>query len=692
MTSELEAFRSVNFIWTRQLKSIWHDQPYHVPSIHQRVLDELAEYFLANTRDQDPENEPLGRIIVGPAGLGKTHLIGELRRKVWESEGAFILLDLVGIKDFWSSVALGYLNSLQIRLPDGRTQYDLLILRLASLLALQSQLTDIAVRLRGRPRELISELVRVFVNGLLRQNREATLKYQDVVRALVLLISDDLECASIAHAWLQGMDLDPDEVRDLGFVIVKKQPIEIVRGISWLLSLAGPTLLAVDQIDAIISEANVRSNGRDDEQQAREAQSIIEAMANGLMDLHEIKHRAVTVVSSLEASWRVLEQKATAAVKDRYVAPTILAAINQPGAAQSLVRARVQQAYSACGFTPPYETWPFSPMAFETVIGFSPRQLLKACEDHRQRCLANNTVFECRSFDDAPAAPASAPTLGGLDEIFARELKVAEIDGLLDQNNEDQLRNLLTDVLQIYVDHLALPEDVDAVVQPDPDQKRPSLHGRLSFIFRNEGDREQHFCFRILAHANAIAFQSRLRAAMTASGVDRALKFRHLFVLRRAAPPSGAKTRELVAKFHHADGKFIVPLEQDLRTLVALRAMEERNLDGFSAGGAKAVVRHPTLQVCGPVSALIPGNASPPGKEASASLPTEPRAGAKPTGGWLDAPAAPSTASGTNRRSPSNESGLARHPARSSIRTRCGGRAGDAFRRLAPAACRHPGR
>jgi len=127
MTTELEAFRSVNFVWTRQLKSIWHDQQYHVPSIHQGVLDDLAEYFLANTREQEPDNEPLGRIIVGPAGLGKTHLIGELRRKVWESHGAFILLDLVGVKDFWSSIALGYLNSLQIRLPDGRTMVDLFV-------------------------------------------------------------------------------------------------------------------------------------------------------------------------------------------------------------------------------------------------------------------------------------------------------------------------------------------------------------------------------------------------------------------------------------------------------------------------------------------------------------------------------------------------------------------------------------
>ena len=100
MNAELDAFRSVNFVWTRQLKSIWRDQPYHVPSIHQTVLDDLLTYFVTNTRDQDPDNEPLGRIVVGPAGLGKTHLMGELRRNVWELEGTFILLDLVGDQGF----------------------------------------------------------------------------------------------------------------------------------------------------------------------------------------------------------------------------------------------------------------------------------------------------------------------------------------------------------------------------------------------------------------------------------------------------------------------------------------------------------------------------------------------------------------------------------------------------------------
>jgi DNA replication protein DnaC len=122
MTTELSAFRAVDFDWTRQLKSIWRDPPYHVPSLHQRALDDMVDYFKERTHDPEPMNEPLGRVIVGPAGYGKTHLIGELRSRVWQMDGWFVLLDFIGIKDFWSSVALGFLNSLQVRMASANTE------------------------------------------------------------------------------------------------------------------------------------------------------------------------------------------------------------------------------------------------------------------------------------------------------------------------------------------------------------------------------------------------------------------------------------------------------------------------------------------------------------------------------------------------------------------------------------------
>lgn len=582
--TELDVLREVDFNWTRQLRGIWRDQPYNVPAIHQDVLNDIMQYFLKNTRDPEPENEAVGRVIIGAAGYGKTHLVGELRRRVWEEGGTFILLDFVGVTDFWVSAALGFLNSLQVKFDARQTQYDRLIHKLTSLLGVELQLHDIAVRYRGQQRELMAELVKIFVAALARRDRAKAQLHGDVVRALVLLISDDLECASIAHAWLQGMELDSTELRGLGFVALHKPAIEIVRGISWLLSLVGPTMIAVDQIDAIISESKIerrRANGAGEAEQV-ETQSIIQKLVEGLMGLHEVKQRAITVVSSLDASWEALKSRSSVAVDARYRQPTYLKALPKPQLAEMLIAARLMPVYGTVGFSPPYAAWPFAPEAFESAVGFTPRQLLKACDDHRQRCLAEGKVLVCTTFGGAPP-PAPPERSSGLQEMYERTLSEASIDSLLEQANEDRLSSILAQTLGIYARQIDLPDDIDAVSQRDPDQRRPSLHGRLTFIFRSEADREQHYCFRIILHSNAIAFQSRLRAAMTASGVDRALGFRHLFILRDGTPPGGVKTKQLVGKFEQSGGKMIPPTKEDLRVFVALCAMADRNPDGFDA-------------------------------------------------------------------------------------------------------------
>jgi hypothetical protein len=583
--SELDALRSVNFDWTRQLRSIWRDPPYHVASLHHALLDDLVDYFGRKTGEPDPADEPLGRLVVGPAGYGKTHLIGELRRRIWAMDGWFILLDFVGIKDFWTSVALGILNSLQVRMPDGKLQYDRLVLKIASLLDIHDEMLAIANRRRRNPHKLVSELAELFIRSLSRLHFQETSAHRDVLTALILLNSEDLDCHSVAHAWLQGMNLDAADANPLG-LIGDNEPIKVVQGLSWLMSLVGPTLIAVDQIDAIVSASNGMAhaavNGASQEQQ--EAQSIVNSLAEGLMDLHEKKRRAVIVVSCLEATWKVLQDKTTVAVTDRYGSPTSLHALPSFDVAKELVATRLRLGYSSFGFKPPYPTWPFKEAALESAVGLSPRELLRVCDEHRQCCLSQGKVIECETLrSEEQWAEPSAPETELFDQTYVEEIKKATVDGLLDSDHENDLRELIDAVLRLLPKHFNLPENIDVVVQRDPDQKRPSLHGRLSFTFRDQGDREQHYCFLGLGHTNAFAFQSRLKAAMTASGIDKALKFRHLFILRRGDTPGGAKTKALVDQFTKAGGKLIAPTDDDLRSLVSLRAMAEENQPGFEA-------------------------------------------------------------------------------------------------------------
>jgi hypothetical protein len=585
MTGELDAFRAVNFDWARQLKGVWRDPPYHVPGLHRQAVDDVRDYFFLKTVDPDPDDEPLGRVIVGPAGFGKTHLIGELRRQVWEREGWFVLLDFIGIKDFWFSVALGFLNSLQVRMADGKTQYDRLVLRVAKLLEIDEEVTTTRERWRGQPRDLTVELVRLFTRSLARKYPGEAIQHLDVVTALVVLISEDPDCRSIAHGWLQGMSFDGEDVGALGFK-EDNSPIRVVQGLSWIMSRIAPTLIAIDQIDAIVtasvSLARAANSGAMHEQ--NEAQSIVDALAQGLMDLHERKRRAVTVISCLEATWKVLEDKTPVPMADRYRPPLPLYALSAVETARALVAARLETAYAPPGFEPPFATWPFADSAFDSALGLSPRGLLKACDRHQQNCIAAGEVTLCKSFVSTQPPPREGEEkTTGLDQVYQIEFKAAVIANLIDAEGEDQFRELIDGTLRLLEKHYGFPDDIDSEVQHDPDQKRPSLHGRLSFTFLSEGSREQHYCFRLLGHTNARAFQTRLKAAMTASGIDTALKFRHLFILRRGAPPSGPRTTELCDQFLKAGGKLIAPTDDDLRAFVALAAMNARKLTGFDA-------------------------------------------------------------------------------------------------------------
>ena len=341
----------------------------------------------------------------------------------------------------------------------------------------------------------------------------------------------------------------------------------------WVMSLAGPTLIAVDQIDTIVSASNLLA-GTDDtptDDAEKKARAIIDLLAGGLMDLHELKKRAQTVISCLQVTWPIIKTRAVKSAPHRFEELPVLEPIKKREIVEQIILGRLNTAYAAANFTPPYPTWPFRPEAIDSAIGLLPRQVLIRCQEHRQRCVAAGTVTETLSLVEPSVAPIPATLPSGLDQEFEQQIASADIAGLFDNEREDTLAwELLFEACDLYLKQLLLPETMDAVVKPDPDRKKPSLHARIVFTFHDQGDREQHYCFRILKHSNAIAFQARLKAALTASGIDTALKFRHLFILRRDSAPKGKKTEELVTKFLQAGGKFISPTPEDLRMFVAL--------------------------------------------------------------------------------------------------------------------------
>ena len=230
-----EAFSSVDFNSTRQLPSIWSNPTFHVSSLHRESADEILKYFLSRTRIDLPE--PLGKVVVGPAGFGKTHLVGELRRRVLEENGWFVLFDSLGVQDFWSSVALGFLNSIQMCTPDGRAQYIKLIDDLIDILKIKRDF-DRRKSWNNVTKEELSRVSTLFLTKLKKIDQARTLEHGHVLIALLLLASNDIYYQNVAHGWLQGMEIDPEIVNPLGN-LRKNEPIKVVKGLSWLVGFCG---------------------------------------------------------------------------------------------------------------------------------------------------------------------------------------------------------------------------------------------------------------------------------------------------------------------------------------------------------------------------------------------------------------------------------------------------------------------
>jgi hypothetical protein len=77
MNAGLHALRAADLNWTHDLQSVWSDSCFQVDEIHQSLIDHVVDEFFARTRKLT--DNPIGKVILGEAGAGKTHLIGTLR-------------------------------------------------------------------------------------------------------------------------------------------------------------------------------------------------------------------------------------------------------------------------------------------------------------------------------------------------------------------------------------------------------------------------------------------------------------------------------------------------------------------------------------------------------------------------------------------------------------------------------------
>ena len=248
---ERRALAALRFSWAQAPDDVWRRSPFHVDGLHDNVVRDVRDSIAEAKGSTDVS--PLGLVLEGRHGTGKTHLLGWVREQVQQQGGYFFLIGLLDESNFWEGVLVFVLDGLARETAAGETQLQLLLRRLSSRV--------------GAPRadrravmgdtELTRRALDTFVQGLTEFDRHVALQCRDTLRALALRASDDEDHQDVAESYLGGADAIPVDLGAWG-IRKRRKAQEIVRDISWLLALTGPTVIAFDQLDTAIAQAAVR--------------------------------------------------------------------------------------------------------------------------------------------------------------------------------------------------------------------------------------------------------------------------------------------------------------------------------------------------------------------------------------------------------------------------------------------------
>jgi len=180
----------------------------HVPGLNEDAIDDVMDAFGDAARN--PASAPLGIVVRGPAGSGKTHLLGQIRERVQAAAGYFFVVELLDAASFWQSVRNGILESL------GRTGAE----RETQLKDLLWELSSIAHVSRAERRAIIGDedldvdTLDRFVNALAKARPDPVRQCHQTLRALALLGASDLAAHDVGEAYLHSSDEHGSDDRD----------------------------------------------------------------------------------------------------------------------------------------------------------------------------------------------------------------------------------------------------------------------------------------------------------------------------------------------------------------------------------------------------------------------------------------------------------------------------------------------
>lgn len=567
MIDQLTALTSLHFNWADTPDHVWRDSPYHVDGLHTEALAALDRGIREAAASDGPS--PIGLVLQGQKGIGKTHLLGLVRRQTQRMGGYFFLDNLTAGEAFWDNTVEALRSGLSRMDDTGDTQLVSFVRRVCQ----QAGLGPLTNQIAGS-RSLSRKHVDAFLTGLRELDRQVALECADVARALVLYASDDTGARDAGESYLGRYEENKrGERRKWGIGPRERSALSLVRDITRLLALTGPVVIAVDQLDTLIARS-ARKTG-----QAGAEDFLVAQIADGLMELREVTRRTMTVLACLPNTWTQIEGKAADTVPDRFRESRTLGRITDGKLAKALVEKRLGVDYRAIRFVPPYPTWPIASAAFEgTWEERTPRDLWKRVGAHIEWCVRTGQVRELIAFDDQPLPelPAQQPVepdrFRGLDAWFAELKAEADVPALLSDRTEDAIMpELLMAALRSWINEVG--NDNMEWKPEEADNGTNELHALLTRTVDEGSDLQERWAFRTIFAPHHLSVLHRLRKALTAAGVGEDADNQHLILIRNAKWSSGEVTQKELARFHKAGGRDLALSESDARTFWALHTM-----------------------------------------------------------------------------------------------------------------------
>ncbi|MGW6445134.1 ATP-binding protein [Lentzea sp. NPDC055074] len=571
MTAQLrEALAALRLNSVLTPDDVWRTSPSHVEGLHTR-----AEYrirtAIADARDSRGPN-PIGLVLQGRKGVGKTHLLGTVRRMVQETGGYFFLIEVSSAVMFWEDVADAMRSELLRTDDDGELQLVVLLRQLCR----GADVPEDVTRAILNEATLTPDHLRVLLTGLRKVDARIASECEDVIRALVLYASSH---TSIGRTYLEGLEDGAAERREWGLSARSKPAQHLVRDISRVLAMTGPCVVAIDQLDTVVNKSQDLIEDEISPEEARELALI----SDGLMQLREITRRTLTIVACLPTTWVRVNKAASDTVGDRFTTTPILGAIIDPAIAKTLVAKWLAVIYQEQGISPPHPTWPVAVEAFgDDWQAETPRTLLKRVHAHAEACL-HGEIRELRSFREPQREEAAQPVAPAVEKPISEEGYLSELDAkfrrlreraalaaadVRPHNEDDVMPELLLAGLRSWVTEIG---NDDLTWHPEPQSADKSLHASLRHTVDEERDVEERWVFRLIASSHGNRVLRKLRDARAAAEDGRG---RHLVLIRNGSKGwAGAKTKGEVAEFEKRGGKSIDVSDDDLRTFIALKEM-----------------------------------------------------------------------------------------------------------------------